>query len=48
MNVINLLLKIIPRERLIPGVTYIDQGARHDPIVYGKIDCGGAISLISP
>jgi trimethylamine-N-oxide reductase (cytochrome c) len=34
-------------ERMIPGVAYIDHGARHDPIG-PKIDRGGAINAISP
>jgi trimethylamine-N-oxide reductase (cytochrome c) len=35
-------------ERIMPGVVYIDHGARYDPILPGKIDRGGAINLISP
>jgi hypothetical protein len=35
-------------ERLIPGVAYIDHGARVDWIIPGKLDRGGAINLISP
>jgi molybdopterin guanine dinucleotide-containing S/N-oxide reductase-like protein len=35
-------------ERLMPGVAYIDHGARVDPIIPGKLDRGGAINLISP
>ncbi|MBN2063011.1 MAG: molybdopterin-dependent oxidoreductase [Deltaproteobacteria bacterium] len=35
-------------ERLIPGVAYIDHGARCDWIIPGKVDRGGAINLISP
>jgi trimethylamine-N-oxide reductase (cytochrome c) len=35
-------------ERLMPGVAYIDHGARVDPIVQGELDRGGAINLISP
>ena len=34
-------------ERMMPGVVYIDHGARHDPIS-PKIDRGGAINAISP
>jgi molybdopterin guanine dinucleotide-containing S/N-oxide reductase-like protein len=34
-------------ERLSPGVTYVDHGARHDPIIDG-VDRGGAINTISP
>jgi trimethylamine-N-oxide reductase (cytochrome c) len=35
-------------ERIMPGVTYMDHGARADAILPGKIDRGGAIDLISP
>ncbi|MFC1901422.1 molybdopterin-dependent oxidoreductase [Chloroflexota bacterium] len=35
-------------ERIIPGVTYIDHGARTDSIIAGKVDRGGAIDLIAP
>jgi anaerobic selenocysteine-containing dehydrogenase len=35
-------------ERIIPGVVYIDHGARYDPIVPGKLDRGGAINTITP
>ena len=35
-------------ERIMPGVVYIDHGARYDPLVPGKIDRGGAINTISP
>jgi anaerobic selenocysteine-containing dehydrogenase len=35
-------------ERLMPGVAYIDHGARCDWIIPGKLDRGGAINLISP
>ena len=35
-------------ERIMPGVVYMDHGARYDPIVPGKVDRGGAINLISP
>jgi molybdopterin guanine dinucleotide-containing S/N-oxide reductase-like protein len=35
-------------ERLMPGVAYMDHGARIDPIIPGKLDRGGAINLISP
>ena len=35
-------------ERLMPGVAYIDHGARHDPIIPGKVDRGGAINTIAP
>jgi len=35
-------------ERLMPGVLYIDHGAKWDPIVPGEIDRGGAINTIVP
>ncbi|MFC1901908.1 molybdopterin-dependent oxidoreductase [Chloroflexota bacterium] len=35
-------------ERIMPGVVYIDHGARCDWIIPGKLDRGGAINLISP
>jgi trimethylamine-N-oxide reductase (cytochrome c) len=35
-------------ERLMPGVVYMDHGARVDYIIPGKVDRGGAINLISP
>ena len=35
-------------ERIMPGVIYIDHGARYDPIVPGEIDRGGAINTITP
>ncbi len=35
-------------ERMMPGVVYMDHGARYDPIVIGKIDRGGAINTITP
>ena len=35
-------------ERVMPGVAYIDHGARCDMIIPGKLDRGGAINLISP
>ena len=35
-------------ERLIPGVAYMDHGARCDWIIPGELDRGGAINLISP
>ena len=34
-------------ESMMPGVVYIDHGARHDPIIH-KVDRGGAINLIAP
>jgi molybdopterin guanine dinucleotide-containing S/N-oxide reductase-like protein len=33
-------------ERIMPGVAYVDHGARHDPIC-DKVDRGGAINAIS-
>jgi hypothetical protein len=35
-------------ERIMPGVIYMDHGARCDWIIPGKLDRGGAINLISP
>ncbi|MFC1869621.1 molybdopterin-dependent oxidoreductase, partial [Thermodesulfobacteriota bacterium] len=35
-------------ERLMPGIAYIDHGARIDPIKIGEIDRGGAVNTISP
>ena len=35
-------------ERIMPGVVYVDHGARHDPIIPGEVDRGGAINSISP
>jgi molybdopterin guanine dinucleotide-containing S/N-oxide reductase-like protein len=35
-------------ERIMPGVAYIDHGARCDWIIPGKLDRGGAINLIAP
>ncbi|MFC1941697.1 molybdopterin-dependent oxidoreductase [Chloroflexota bacterium] len=35
-------------ERMMPGVIYVDHGARHDPIVPCKVDRGGAINTIAP
>ena len=32
----------------MPGVTYVDHGARHDPLVPGWVDRGGAINTIAP
>ena len=35
-------------ERIMPGVIYIDHGAKWDPIDPGVIDRGGAINTIVP
>ncbi len=35
-------------ERVMPGVVYMDHGARVDWIIPGKLDRGGAINLIAP
>jgi trimethylamine-N-oxide reductase (cytochrome c) len=35
-------------ERVMPGVVYMDHGARYDPIVPGQLDRGGAINTITP
>ena len=34
-------------ERMMPGVIYVDHGARHDPII-DNVDRGGAINTIAP
>ena len=34
-------------ERMMPGVAYVDHGARHDPII-DTVDRGGAINTIAP
>jgi molybdopterin guanine dinucleotide-containing S/N-oxide reductase-like protein len=35
-------------ERVMPGVVYVDHGSRHDPIIPGWVDRGGAINSIAP
>jgi len=35
-------------ERIMPGVVYMDHGARYDPVVPGELDRGGAINTITP
>ncbi len=35
-------------ERVMPGIVYVDHGARYDPIVPGELDRGGAINTITP
>ena len=35
-------------ERVMPGVAYVDHGARADFIVPGELDRGGAINTITP
>jgi anaerobic selenocysteine-containing dehydrogenase len=35
-------------ERIMPGVVYVDHGARYDPIIAGELDRGGAINTITP
>ena len=35
-------------ERIMPGVVYIDHGAKWDPIALGEIDRGGAVNTIVP
>lgn len=32
----------------MPGVVYMDHGARYDPIIPGELDRGGAINTTSP
>ena len=33
-------------ERIMPGVVYMDHGARYDPVLPGELDRGGAINTI--
>jgi trimethylamine-N-oxide reductase (cytochrome c) len=35
-------------ERIMPGVVYMDHGARYDPIIPAELDRGGAINTITP
>jgi len=35
-------------ERIMPGVVYVDHGARYDPLIPGELDRGGAINTITP
>jgi trimethylamine-N-oxide reductase (cytochrome c) len=42
------LLGAYVTERIMPGVIYVDHGARYDPIVPGQLDRGGAINTITP
>jgi anaerobic selenocysteine-containing dehydrogenase len=35
-------------ERIMPDVISVDHGSRHDPVVIGKLDRGGAINTITP
>ena len=35
-------------QRIMPGVVYMDHGARYDPIVPSELDRGGAINTITP
>jgi len=35
-------------QRIMPGVVYMDHGARYDPIIPGELDRGGAINTITP
>jgi molybdopterin guanine dinucleotide-containing S/N-oxide reductase-like protein len=35
-------------QRIMPGVVYMDHGARYDPIIPGQLDRGGAINTITP
>jgi anaerobic selenocysteine-containing dehydrogenase len=35
-------------ERVMPGVVYMDHGARYDPVVVGELERGGAINTITP
>ena len=42
------LLGAYVNERIMPGVIYVDHGARYDAIVPGELDRGGAINTITP
>ncbi|MBN1189726.1 MAG: molybdopterin-dependent oxidoreductase [Dehalococcoidales bacterium] len=42
------LLGAYVTERIMPGVIYVDHGARFDPIVTGELDRGGAINTLTP
>jgi len=42
------LLGAYVTERIMPGIIYVDHGARYDPIVVGELDRGGAINTITP
>jgi anaerobic selenocysteine-containing dehydrogenase len=42
------LLGAYVNERIMPGVIYVDHGARFDPVVPGELDRGGAINTITP
>jgi len=42
------LLGAYVTERIMPGVIYVDHGARYDPVVPGELDRGGAINTITP
>jgi len=35
-------------ERIMPGVAYMDHGARYDPVIPGELDRGGAINTLTP
>ncbi len=35
-------------ERIMPGVIYVDHGARYDPIMPAELDRGGAINTLTP
>ncbi|MFC1901428.1 molybdopterin-dependent oxidoreductase [Chloroflexota bacterium] len=43
-----LLCGAIAWERVMPGVAYVDHGARNDFIISGELDRGGAINTIAP
>jgi len=42
------LLGAYVNERIMPGVIYVDHGARYDAIVPGELDRGGAINTLTP
>jgi predicted molibdopterin-dependent oxidoreductase YjgC len=44
----SILLGAYVTERLMPGVLYVDHGARFDPIGEKDLDRGGAINTICP
>ena len=44
----SVLLGAYVTERLMPGVLYVDHGARFDPIGEKDLDRGGAINTITP
>jgi molybdopterin guanine dinucleotide-containing S/N-oxide reductase-like protein len=43
-----ILLGAYVTERIMPGVAYVDHGARYDPIIPGELDRGGVINTLTP